>query len=105
LEVNIIEPKTWDEYWQEGLKDYKGDYSCKFIGETNWKWVANSDLSEIEIHSNCNLDHHKSECQGKCSRYIKKTILQRLWDKFIHQKLSTIMIEFFGLLIVLLILW
>lgn len=83
------------------MKDYQGEYSCKYIGHTNWEYVLGD---KIKIYSDCNLDYYSRECEGKCSRYVEKTIFQKMWDKFLNQSSGMIITEFFGLVIALLIL-
>jgi hypothetical protein len=75
-----MEPKTFNEYWEEGCKEFIGEETCKYIGDTKCQWKNNH--SKIEIWAYCQLDHFKRECKGRCSKYEeKKSWYKKLFGK------------------------
>lgn len=70
-----MEPKTWDEYYQEGMKNYKGQEDCLYSDIIHSSWDT---LEKIEVYSCCRLDYTRNKCEGKCSQYIEGTFLNRL---------------------------
>lgn len=74
-----MEPKTFDDYWEEGCKECIGEWSCKYI-KTHWKWEQ--EYKGIEIWGKCSLDHFNRNCEGCCSRYEEK----KPWYKRLFRK-------------------
>lgn len=75
-----MEPKTWDEYLEEGLKDCNCEWSCEYIGETRYQWQESH--TKIHVWGECKLDLNQRTCEGKCSKYIlKKPVNKKPWYK------------------------
>jgi len=61
-----MEPKSFNEYWSEGIKEADGEWTCKYI-ESHFQWKY--DPTKIKIWGNCTLDHFGRKCMGICSKY------------------------------------
>jgi hypothetical protein len=76
-----MEPKTFNEYWEEGLEKSSSEWSCKYISEAKYQWKD----EKLNIWVFCKLDHYCRECIGKCSRYEKykekKSWIKKLFGK------------------------
>ena len=88
-----MEPKTYNEHYQEGMKFYKGQEDCLYCGIIRSNWDTSD---KIEVYSNCELDCKRNKCEGKCSRYVKKTFKNRSLYLLSSQKfiMLTMMVVF-----------
>lgn len=67
-----MEPKTFDEYWDESCKEVSGEWDCDYIGDTKYKWNNMNTDVKLDIWANCKLDYFENKCTGRCSKYKEK---------------------------------